>query len=147
MELILPPQIALNSNELFRRLRSLLPLLRSVMPSAAYASGVGPLNFMARTLPTGPNRVEGPDRRGPKTTEEEMKSQTTRATARISKNGKYLIVNSNGHTSILNANLVRYLFDIPYTRKDGTHVSTSQIFEMKQSAQVAYDQKVKEAVG
>ena len=76
-----------------------------------------------------------------------MKNLTAQATARISKNGKYLIVNSNGRTSILNANLVRYLFDIPYTRKDGTHVSTSQIFEMKQSAQAAYDQKAKEAHG
>lgn len=74
-----------------------------------------------------------------------MKSKSISATARISKNGKYLIVNSSGHTSILNANLVRYLFDVPYTRKDGTRVSTAQIFEMKQNAQVAYDQKVKEA--
>lgn len=72
-----------------------------------------------------------------------MKSKTT---ARLSKNGKFLIVNSSGHTAILNANLVRYLFDVPYTRKDGTEVSTSKIFEMKENAQRAYDQKVKQAM-
>lgn len=76
-----------------------------------------------------------------------MKNQTAHATARVSKNGKCLVVNSNGQTSILNAHLVRYLFDIPYTRKDGTQVSTSKIFEMKQKAQMAYDQKVKEVIG
>lgn len=74
-----------------------------------------------------------------------MKSK--QATARVSKNGKFMIVNFNGQTAILNANLVRYLFDVPYTRKDGTRVSASQIFEMKQSAQVAYDEKVKQAIG
>ena len=72
-----------------------------------------------------------------------MKTNSIKATARLSKNGKYLIVNSSGQVAILNANLVRYLFDVPYTRKDGTRVSTGQIFQMKQNAQVAYDQKVK----
>ena len=75
-----------------------------------------------------------------------MKTNLTRATARLSKNGKYLIVNSNGQSAILNANLVRYLFDVPYTRKDGTRVSAGQIFELKQNAQAAYDQKVKESM-
>ena len=75
-----------------------------------------------------------------------MKSNLNRATARLSKNGKYLIVNSSGQSSILNANLVRYLFDGPYTRKDGTPVSGSQIFTMKQAAQSAYDQKVKQSM-
>lgn len=69
----------------------------------------------------------------------------TKTTARLSKNGKFLIVNTNGHTAVLNANLVRYLFDVPYTRKDGTRVSSSQIFTMKENAQKAYDRKVKEA--
>ncbi len=75
-----------------------------------------------------------------------MKTNLARATARLSKNGKYLIVNSNGQNAILNANLVRYLFDVPYTRKDGTQVSSTQIFQMKQSAQSAYDQKVKQSL-
>ena len=74
-----------------------------------------------------------------------MKTNLTRATAKLSKNGIYLIVNSNGQSAILNANLVRYLFDIPYTRKDGTRISGTQIFQMKQSAQSAYDQKVKQS--
>lgn len=74
-----------------------------------------------------------------------MKTKSTNASARLSKNGKYLIVDTNGQSAILNANLIRYLFDVPYIRKDGTRVSTSQIFEMKQSAQMAYDQKVKQA--
>ncbi len=75
-----------------------------------------------------------------------MKTKSNRATARLSKNGKYLIVDCNGQNAILNANLVRYLFDVPYTRKDGTRISTAQIFEMKQSAQLAYDQKVKQSM-
>ncbi len=62
-------------------------------------------------------------------------------------NGKYLIVNSNGQSAILNANLVRYLFDVPYTRKDGTRVSSGHIFQMKQNSQLAYDQKVKASLG
>lgn len=57
-----------------------------------------------------------------------MPSQAKRATARLSKNGKYMIVNFNGQSAILNANLVRYLFDVPYTRKDGTRISSTQIF-------------------
>lgn len=72
-----------------------------------------------------------------------MKTNLTRSTARLSRNGKYLIVESNGQNTILNANLIRYLFDIPYTRKNGTRVSTAQIFQMKQSAQSAYDEKVR----
>jgi uncharacterized iron-regulated protein len=75
-----------------------------------------------------------------------MKTNLTRATARLSKNGKYLVVNSKGQTAILNANLVRYLFDVPYTRKDGTRISSAEIFQMKQSAQMAYDQKVKQSM-
>ena len=70
-----------------------------------------------------------------------MKSNSKTATARLSKNGKYLVVNVNGQGAILNANLVRYLFDIPYTRKDGTHVSKDQIFHMKENAQLAYQRK------
>lgn len=72
-----------------------------------------------------------------------MKTNSNQATARLSKNGKYLIVNCNGQNAILNANLVRYLFDVPYVRKDGTHVSSAQIFDMKQAAEIAYNQKVK----
>lgn len=71
-----------------------------------------------------------------------MKTQTNRASARLSKNGKYVIVNCNGQNAILNANLLRYLFDVPYTRKDGTRISSDQIFKMKQNAQMAYDKKV-----
>lgn len=122
-----------------------MPSLRSVMPSAAGASGVG---SRARVTPVPALRAScfaKAPAGGTKTTEEQMKSK--QATARVSKNGKFMIVNFNGQTAILNANLVRYLFDVPYTRKDGTRVSASQIFEMKQSAQVAYDEKVKQAIG
>jgi hypothetical protein len=80
---------------------------------------------------------------GEKQMEEKMKATAKNATARVSKNQKYLIVEANGQTAILNANLVRYLFDIPYTRKDGTHVSNKEIFEMKQKAQEAYEEKVR----
>lgn len=85
---------------------------------------------------------EGPDRRG-ENKGEKMKSNSNKASARLSKNGKYLIVESSGQSTILNANLVRYLFDVPYTRKDGTHVSNDRIYEMKQRAQAAYDKKVR----
>lgn len=72
-----------------------------------------------------------------------MKAKANNATARLSKNGKYLIVETKGQSAILNANLVRYLFDVPYTRKDGTQVSNDQIFQMKQKAQAAYNQKAR----
>ena len=76
-----------------------------------------------------------------------MKANVKSATARISKNGKYLIVEANGHSTILNANLIRYLFDVPYTRKDGTHVSAQEIYLMKCEAQAAYDRKAQAVVG
>lgn len=72
---------------------------------------------------------------------EKMNAKKPVTSARLSKNGKYVLIESNGQTTILNANLMRYLFDIPYTRKDGTHVSVEQIFQMKTQAQAAYDQK------
>lgn len=75
-----------------------------------------------------------------------MNANANSATARVSKNGKYLIVEANGQSTILNANLIRYLFDVPYTRKDGTHVSVEEIFKMKQEAQAAYE-RAREAVG
>lgn len=73
-----------------------------------------------------------------------MKSNNN-STARRSKNGKFLIVTCGNQSAVLNVNLVRYLLDIPYTRKDGTHVSNAEIFEMKHNAQIAYDKKVKES--
>lgn len=72
-----------------------------------------------------------------------MNANAKPATARLSKNGKYMIVETGGQSAILNANLIRYLFDIPYTRKNGTQVSPEEIFRMKQSAQAAYDRKIK----
>jgi len=74
-----------------------------------------------------------------------MSNKFINANARLSKNGKYLIANSNGQNIVLNANLVRYLLDVPYVRKDGTRVSTQDIYRMKQSAQEAYDRKVQTA--
>ena len=71
-----------------------------------------------------------------------MKANNKISSARLSKNGKYVVIESNGQTTLLNANLMRFLFDIPYTRKDGTRVSVEQIFQMKIQAQAAYDQKV-----
>lgn len=76
-----------------------------------------------------------------------MKANQLRASARLSKNGQYLIVEQGGQSAILNANLVRYLFDVPYTRKDGTPVTSQQIFRMKQKAQAAYEQKIKQSAG
>jgi len=76
-----------------------------------------------------------------------MNANAKSATARLSKNQKYLIVEANGQSTILNANLIRYLFDIPYTRKNGTQVSIDDIYKMKLDAQAAYDKKAREAVG
>lgn len=76
-----------------------------------------------------------------------MKTNIKRATARLSRNGKFMVVEMNGQNAILNANLIRYLFDIPYTRKNGTRVTTDQIFELKEKAQAAYDAKVRSSAG
>ena len=76
-----------------------------------------------------------------------MQANQLRPSARLSKNGKYLIVDNGEQNVILNANLVRYLLDVPYTRKDGTRVSVEQIFEMKQKAQEAYESKIRTSAG
>ena len=41
---------------------------------------------------------------------------------------------------VKDSHLIRYLFDVPYTRKDGTRISVGQIFQMKENAQIAYDE-------
>ena len=68
-------------------------------------------------------------------------AQTTNV--RLSRNREYVIVSNNGQSTVLNANLFRYLFDIPYTRKDGTQISRNDIFEMKERAQARYEEKVR----
>jgi hypothetical protein len=45
------------------------------------------------------------------------------------------LVNEHGHMQIINANLIRHVLEIPYTKKDGTFVSTEQIQRMKQNPQ------------
>jgi len=117
------------------------------MPAAANAYVVGAgTKRDSRSHLQGLTGSEGPDRRG-KTNGGKMKATANKATARVSKNQKYLIVESNGQTAILNANLIRYLFDIPYTRKDGTQVSNQEIFEMKRKAQEAYNLKIRATAG
>ena len=74
-------------------------------------------------------------------------SATQTTNVRLSRNSKYVIITANGQSQILNANLFRYLFDIPYTRKNGTQVSKADIFEMKEKAQAAYDAKIRHSAG
>lgn len=82
-------------------------------------------------MTAGPQLDESPDRRVKEQRKKKLKIKPLTQLLELPKSEKDLIVNSIGHTSISIANLVRYLFDIPYTRNDGTRVSTSQIFEMR----------------
>lgn len=43
------------------------------------------------------------------------------------------MVNEHGQMHILGANLIKHALEIPYTKKDGTHVSKEMIMEMKQN--------------
>ena len=66
---------------------------------------------------------------------------------KLSRDRKYLVVEADGKTTFLNANLVRYLFDVPYTRRDGTYVAAEEIFDMKERAQHAYESRVRQSAG
>lgn len=66
-----------------------------------------------------------------------MKTENT-TTARLSKNGEFIIVTVNGKTGLVNANLVKYLLGVSYTKKDGTLVSSDQIQVLKRKSQEAY---------
>ena len=79
--------------------------------------------------------------------EEIMDQADQSLSAKVSKDGRFLVIVKNGTVSILPANLVRYLLDVPYTRKDGTHVSSRDIFDMKERAQDAYKAKVRKSAG
>lgn len=67
-----------------------------------------------------------------------------KANVRMSQDGKFLIVNINGETGLVNANLVRYLLGVEYTRKNGTQVSSEEIAQIKRRSQEAYVKKVQE---
>lgn len=62
--------------------------------------------------------------------------------ARLSKDGKLMIVSVGGQTTLLNVNLVKYLLGVPYTKKDGTPVSKTEIASMKQRSREAYSRAV-----
>lgn len=72
-----------------------------------------------------------------------MKNENT-TTARLSKNGEFIIVKVDGKTGFLNANLVKYLLGVPYTKNDGTLVSAGQIQTLKRKSQDAYAKAVTE---
>ena len=69
-----------------------------------------------------------------------MKIQKTNA--KMSQDGKFLVVTLNGETGFVNSNLLRYFLGVPYTKKNGIHVSSEDISFTKRKAQIAYVQKI-----
>jgi hypothetical protein len=61
---------------------------------------------------------------------------------KMSLNGRFVIVTVNGEVGLINANLLRYHLGVPYTKKNGVHVSTETIAEIKQKSQAAYVEKL-----
>ena len=50
---------------------------------------------------------------------------------RISKDQKTLIIEKNGVPAFISVGLIKYMLNIPYTRKDGTAISEEMIRAMK----------------
>lgn len=74
-----------------------------------------------------------------------MNNQTN--SIRLSQNKKALVVTINGQTALFNVNLVKYHLEIPYTKKDGTQVDETKIFDMKSRAKEAYAKKLSQPEG
>ena len=70
-----------------------------------------------------------------------MKNQIN-TNVKLSQDKKTLIVSKGGVPAFISVNLIKYLLDIPYTKKDGTVVSLEDIQAMKQEASEAYAQAV-----
>jgi len=61
----------------------------------------------------------------------------------IEKSNSLLIKTPSGETFFLTKNLVLHELELPYTKKDGTKVSTKKIKESKALAQEKYLQAIK----
>jgi hypothetical protein len=70
-----------------------------------------------------------------------MKAQIN-TNVKLSQDKKTLIVSKGGAPAFISVNLIKYLLDIPYTKKDGTEVSLEDIQAMKHLASEAYAQAV-----
>lgn len=66
-----------------------------------------------------------------------MKTQIN-TNVKLSQDKRTLIVSKGGVPAFISVNLIKYLLDIPYTKKDGTVVLLEDIQSMKHSASEAY---------
>ena len=70
-----------------------------------------------------------------------MKTQNS-TNVKLSQDKQTLIVTKGGVPAFISVNLIKYLLEIPYTKKDGTVVSLEAIRTMKHDASEAYAQAV-----
>lgn len=70
-----------------------------------------------------------------------MKTQIN-TNVKLSQDKKTLVVSKDGVPAFISVNLIKYLLDIPYTKKDGTVVSHEDIQAMKHGASAAYAQAI-----
>ncbi len=70
-----------------------------------------------------------------------MKTQIN-TNVKLSQDKKTIIVSKGGVPAFISVNLIKYLLDIPYTKKDGTVVSLEDILAMKHEASEAYAQAI-----
>jgi hypothetical protein len=67
-----------------------------------------------------------------KTKEQIMKNKTT---FNLSEDGQYFYVRIGNQTDLISVNLVKHQLGIPYTKKDGTHVSAEEIEAQRAESQ------------
>jgi hypothetical protein len=70
-----------------------------------------------------------------------MKEQTN-TNVKLSQDKKTIIVSKGGVPAFISVNLIKYMLDIPYIKKDGTEVSVEDIQAMKQQSSEAYAQAI-----
>lgn len=85
--------------------------------------------------------MKAPQKQGQNKMEDKMNINKN-INLRLSKNGKSLILTFENQTIFLNANLVRFHLDVSYTKKNGTHISLTEIQRMKQRSQEAFLNKI-----
>ena len=69
----------------------------------------------------------------------------TYTSVKLSKDNNTVIVTVGSKTALFSANLLKHLLDIPYTKKNGTMVSLTDIKALKAKSQAAYAKAVKES--
>lgn len=61
-----------------------------------------------------------------------------KANIKLNRKATAFIITVGNQTGYININLVKYLLDMPYTKKDGKNISQDDIYKMKERAKEKY---------